>query len=153
MPDSATEPIGIGEPETPERDGAFPRLDDEQLDRLRDLGAVREVEPGDVLFAEGDEGSDFFVVQSGSVAIVQGYGDEDRIIAVHGPALDPDRSRDRPQADRLAVLAGYPAPAGVPGAQPNAPSVDRSGGGRERGGAARPARGQPRRYPGCDSGR
>ncbi len=84
MPDSATEPIGIGEPETPERDGAFPRLDEEQLGRLRDLGTVREVEPGDVLFAEGDEGSDFFVVQSGSVAIVQGYGDEDRIIAVHG---------------------------------------------------------------------
>jgi thioredoxin reductase (NADPH) len=77
-------PIGAGEPETPERDGAFPRLDDTDLQRLRQLGEVREVEPGEVLFAEGDQGSDFFVMESGSVAIVQGYGKENRVIAIHG---------------------------------------------------------------------
>jgi len=43
------------------------------------------VESGDVLFAAGDEGSDFFVIESGVVAIVQGYGAENRVIAVHGP--------------------------------------------------------------------
>ena len=40
--------------------------------------------PGEVLFAEGDQGSDFFIVESGSVTIVQGYGKENRIIAIQG---------------------------------------------------------------------
>jgi thioredoxin reductase (NADPH) len=48
------------------------------------LGRVRTVEPGEVLFAAGDAGSDFFVVESGAVAIVQGYGEENRVIALHG---------------------------------------------------------------------
>jgi thioredoxin reductase (NADPH) len=39
---------------------------------------------GDVLFAEGDEGADFFVVESGSVAIVQGFGEENRVVAIQG---------------------------------------------------------------------
>jgi len=76
--------IGVGLSETPERDGAFPRLDDEQLARLRRLGRVRRVEPGEVLFAAGDPISDFFVIESGTVTIVQGYGRENRVIAVHG---------------------------------------------------------------------
>jgi thioredoxin reductase (NADPH) len=79
-----TAPIAAGEPETPDRDGAFPRLDDDQMAKLRMLGHQRAVDPGEVLFAEGDEGSDFFIIESGSVAIVQGYGKENRIIAVHG---------------------------------------------------------------------
>ena len=74
-----------GVPETVDRDGAFPRLDEDQRARLRELGRVRTVEPGEVLFAAGDEGSDFFVIESGAVAIVQGLGEENRVIAVHGP--------------------------------------------------------------------
>ena len=35
--------------------------------------------PGEVLFREGDEDYDFFVVESGVVAIVQGYGAENRV--------------------------------------------------------------------------
>jgi thioredoxin reductase (NADPH) len=42
------------------------------------------VEAGEVLFAAGVVGENFFVVESGAVAIVQGYGSEDRVIAVHG---------------------------------------------------------------------
>ena len=76
--------IASGLPESPDRDGAFPRLDEDQMARFRGLGRRRAVVPGDVLFAEGDEGSDFFVVESGVVAIVQGYGRENRVIAVHG---------------------------------------------------------------------
>jgi thioredoxin reductase (NADPH) len=72
-------------PETVDRDGAFPRLDDEQRARLRNLGSRRKVEPGEVLFAAGDVGTDFFVIESGAVAIVQGLGQENRVIAVHGP--------------------------------------------------------------------
>jgi thioredoxin reductase (NADPH) len=44
---------------------------------------VRAIEPGDVLFAEGDDGYDLFVLESGAVTIVQGYGAENRVIAVH----------------------------------------------------------------------
>jgi thioredoxin reductase (NADPH) len=78
-------PVAEGLPETPNRDGAHPRLDEDQLAQLRKLGELRKVKPGDVLFAEGDPESDFFVIESGMVAIVQGYGAENRVIAVHGP--------------------------------------------------------------------
>src|SRR5438874_919902 len=62
-----------------------PRLDDEQLARMRAAGEMRSVEPGDVLFREGDAHYDFFVVESGAVAVVEGYERENRVIAVHGP--------------------------------------------------------------------
>ena len=76
--------VGAGVPEIPDRDGAFPRLDDDQRAGLRKLGRVRAVAPGEVLFAAGDAGSDFFVIESGAVTIVQGFGQENRVIAVHG---------------------------------------------------------------------
>ena len=78
-----SEPIGAGVPETVDRDGAFPRLSDDQRERLRQLGRLRKVEQGEVLFAAGDESSDFFVIESGAVTIVQGLGKENRVIAVH----------------------------------------------------------------------
>jgi thioredoxin reductase (NADPH) len=78
------EPLGAGVEEPEDRNGAFPRLGSEQRARLRAAGMVRTVEAGEVLFREGDAGYDFFLVESGAVAIVQGYGHENRIIAVHG---------------------------------------------------------------------
>jgi thioredoxin reductase (NADPH) len=80
-----SEPIGAGVEEPPDRHGAFPRLDEEQRARLRAAGEVRAVESGEVLFRDGDAGYDFFVVESGAVAIVQGYGQENRVVAIHGP--------------------------------------------------------------------
>jgi thioredoxin reductase (NADPH) len=79
-----SEPLGLGVEEPENRNGAFPRLDEQQRARLRALGKVREVQSGEVLFRDGDAGYDFFVVESGVVAIVQGYGSENRVIAVHG---------------------------------------------------------------------
>ena len=79
-----SEVVGLGVEEPPNRNGAFPRLDDSQRQRLRAAGELRPVAPGEVLFREGDEGYDFFVVESGAVAIVRGYGSENRVIAVHG---------------------------------------------------------------------
>jgi thioredoxin reductase (NADPH) len=79
-----SEPLGAGIEEPENLHGAFPRLDEQQRARLRRLGKVRKVESGDILFREGDAGYDFFVVESGAVAIVQGYGRENRVIAVHG---------------------------------------------------------------------
>jgi thioredoxin reductase (NADPH) len=78
------EVIGAGEPETAEQDGAFPRLDENQMARFRELGEIRSVEPGEVLFRAGQEGKSFFVVESGTVVIVQDYGWKNRVIAVHG---------------------------------------------------------------------
>jgi thioredoxin reductase (NADPH) len=78
------EPPGVGFQETVDRNGAFPRLGDEQRARLRTVGEVREVESGEVLFREGDPGYDFFLIESGAVTIVQGYGHENRVIAVQG---------------------------------------------------------------------
>jgi len=76
--------IGAGVEETVDRDGAFPRLDDDQRARFRKLGRLRTVESGEVLFAAGDVGSDFFVIESGAVTIVQGLGQENRVVAVQG---------------------------------------------------------------------
>lgn len=77
-------PLGAGLEEPPDRDGAFPRLRDELLARIAAVGERRQVQTGDVLFREGDSGYDFFVVLSGAVAIVRGYGDENRVLAIHG---------------------------------------------------------------------
>jgi thioredoxin reductase (NADPH) len=80
-----TEPLGIGIEEPPDRNGAFPRLNDDQRARLLAVGELRDVEPGEVLFTDGDDSYDFFVVDSGAVTIVRGLGDENHVIAVHGP--------------------------------------------------------------------
>ncbi|MGD0980503.1 MAG: FAD-dependent oxidoreductase [Solirubrobacteraceae bacterium] len=79
-----SEPLGGGVEETPDRQGAFPRLDEVQRAKFRAVGTLREVASGEVLFREGDPNYDFFVVESGAVTIVQGYGQEQRVIAVHG---------------------------------------------------------------------
>jgi thioredoxin reductase (NADPH) len=71
--------------ETPDRHGAYPRLDPEQVARLAEAGELRPVRPGEVLFHEGDVDYDFFVIESGAVAVVEGYGRDNRLIAIHGP--------------------------------------------------------------------
>jgi NhaA family Na+:H+ antiporter len=72
-------------PETPDRDGAFPRLTDAQLALLERAGTRRRVVPGDTLFRAGDPGYEFQVVLSGAVAVVEDLdGAGQRVIAVHG---------------------------------------------------------------------
>src|SRR5690349_7565548 len=72
--------------ETRDQQGAFPRLGDDAIAAIEQRGTRRAVAVGDVLFADGDESYDFFVVISGKVAIVQNDGCEDaRTIGVHGP--------------------------------------------------------------------
>jgi thioredoxin reductase (NADPH) len=71
--------------ETPDRYGAFPRLSEAQIETLARHGEQQRVEPGEVLFREGDKGYDFFVVLDGKVMVVSGYGGEERMIAAHGP--------------------------------------------------------------------
>ena len=66
--------------------GAFPRLTDDQVELLLEHGERRRTRVGDVLFREGEDSSELFVILEGMVAIVQGYGGPDeRVISVHGP--------------------------------------------------------------------
>jgi thioredoxin reductase (NADPH) len=80
----ATEPEPLTE--TPDSHGAYPRLSEEQIQRLAAHGVRRPTQAGEVLFHDGDEHYDFYVVLEGMVAIVQGFGTADEeLIAVHGP--------------------------------------------------------------------
>jgi thioredoxin reductase (NADPH) len=71
--------------ETPDVYGAFPRLNDEQIAALSAHGERRPVQPGDVLYREGERVEDFFVILEGKVAAVQGFGGDEQVINVHGP--------------------------------------------------------------------
>ena len=71
--------------ETPDLQGAYPRLSDAQIAALADGGDRRDTRPGEILFSEGDRDCDFYVVLAGHVASVEGHGTgEERIISVHG---------------------------------------------------------------------
>jgi thioredoxin reductase (NADPH) len=71
--------------ETRDQQGAFPRLGDEAIAALEGYGTRRRVEVDDVLFADGDQGYDFFVVLTGKVAIIQNAGCADEnVIGIHG---------------------------------------------------------------------
>jgi thioredoxin reductase (NADPH) len=78
-----TEPVRL--PESPDLDGAFPRLSERQLQALAAHGVRRRMQQGEVLYQEGDERCDFFVILEGQVAILEGHGGAVRVIAVHGP--------------------------------------------------------------------
>lgn len=67
--------------ETPDHHGAFPRLGDEQIARFAPYGVRKPTRTGDVLLREGESGSDFFVILSGKVAVIQ----DERVARVHGP--------------------------------------------------------------------
>ncbi len=66
------------------RSSAFPTLVDDQIEFLRRYGEVRKIEPGQVLFREGDRSYDFIVILDGEVEIVDDFEGEVRTIAVHG---------------------------------------------------------------------
>ena len=60
--------------ETPDLNGAYPRLDEAGIAALAPLGHRRRVQREEVLFREGDRDCQFFVVLAGMVASVEGYG-------------------------------------------------------------------------------
>src|ERR1700689_152652 len=71
--------------ETPDLQGAYPRLNDAQLTTLAEAGRRRAVQPAEILFREGERDCDFFVILAGKVAVVEGRGTpEERLIGVHG---------------------------------------------------------------------
>ncbi|MCA9738949.1 MAG: FAD-dependent oxidoreductase [Gemmatimonadota bacterium] len=72
---------------TRERDDqiAFPTLEPDLVDRLREFGEVRRTEKDQVLFSEGDRGFDFFVVLDGAVEILETASGSPNRVTVHGP--------------------------------------------------------------------
>jgi len=87
-------------PETPDHHGAYPRLEKTQLQTLAASGERRPTHEGEVLFQDGDEQYDFFVVLAGKVAITHGSPPDEQLIAVHGP---------RRFLGELGLLTGQPA--------------------------------------------
>ena len=74
----------VGPNETPDDSGAHPRLDDEQIRTLEGYGERRTTQAGDVLFKAGERVSELYVILAGTVAIVDGQGDENRVLSIHG---------------------------------------------------------------------
>jgi thioredoxin reductase (NADPH) len=72
-------------PETPDVNGAFPRLSEPQLQTLAPTAGGTPCGPGTSCTGRGDEGGDFFVVLEGKVAMLEGLGDAGRVVAVQGP--------------------------------------------------------------------
>jgi NhaA family Na+:H+ antiporter len=71
--------------ESPDSDGVFARLSPDQMAALSQHGERRQVAAGEPLFGDGEPGADFVVVISGAVAVVDGYGQDNRVRGVHGP--------------------------------------------------------------------
>jgi thioredoxin reductase (NADPH) len=63
----------------------FPVLTRPQIERIRPLGHVRQVQPGEILFEPGDRAVPFFVVLSGKMEIVQPTFEGERPVVQHGP--------------------------------------------------------------------
>ncbi|MEY2413219.1 MAG: thioredoxin reductase [Acidobacteriaceae bacterium] len=64
---------------------AFPHLTEAQIARLRSVGKIRKVEPGEILFEPDATNVPFFVLLTGSMDIVQPNLDGERFIVTHGP--------------------------------------------------------------------
>jgi len=68
------------------RTQTFPTLTVAQIDRIRPLGHVRQVAPGDILFEPNDANIPFYVLLSGAMEIVQpSVSGGERPIATHAP--------------------------------------------------------------------
>lgn len=84
VPNSAGEPVPTV-PTTADVYGAYPRLTDDQIAILRSCGQVRPVREGEQLFRAGEPSGEFFVVLSGTVAVVEDHGDKEHVVQLHGP--------------------------------------------------------------------
>src|ERR1700760_3532998 len=72
--------------ETPDLQGAYPRLDDAQLAAVAEAGRRRAVQPEEILFRRGERDCDFFVILAGEGGGIEGRGaGEERLMGVPGP--------------------------------------------------------------------
>ncbi|MFI5913354.1 FAD-dependent oxidoreductase [Dactylosporangium sp. NPDC051541] len=71
--------------ETPDRAGGYPCLDDSLIQVLSVEGHRHRTRSGEVLIREGEDHYDFIAVLAGAVSEVDGFGDDEHYIGVHGP--------------------------------------------------------------------
>ncbi len=64
---------------------AFPKLSQDEVETLAGMAELCTFEDGAVLFRAGERHHNFYVVESGAIALVDESGDEPRTIVVHGP--------------------------------------------------------------------
>jgi signal transduction histidine kinase len=69
----------------PNETSLFPRLTDEALTRMREVGEEVETKAGDVLFAEGDQEYSLFVVLDGEIRVTKRVANEETLLAIHEP--------------------------------------------------------------------
>ena len=69
----------------------FPTLTEAQIHRIRPVGHVRNVKPGEILFEPGDTQVPFFVILSGAMEIVQPGLTASKPSSVTLPADSPAR--------------------------------------------------------------
>ncbi|MGB5713188.1 MAG: cyclic nucleotide-binding domain-containing protein, partial [Waterburya sp.] len=61
----------------------FPILEEKYLQELEACGTVLELEPGDILYQEGDTAYCFYIVLSGQIKITKHLGMEEIIVTIH----------------------------------------------------------------------
>jgi thioredoxin reductase (NADPH) len=94
----ATEPTE--DAETPDRDGAYPRLTETQIEALTARGACSPTTVGERLYRQGDSRYDFFVILEGLVSAHADAEGAEPAVAVHGR---------RRFLGELSLLTGQPA--------------------------------------------
>jgi thioredoxin reductase (NADPH) len=78
--------VDVPEDETPDLQGAFPRLEESRIRSLEAWGERRPTTRGQTLIAEGQQEDTFYVLLAGRVAVVEALGTPDqRVVRVHGP--------------------------------------------------------------------
>ncbi|HEX4752085.1 MAG TPA: FAD-dependent oxidoreductase [Solirubrobacterales bacterium] len=96
--------MGPAEPsegaETPDRDGAFPRLSEGQVELLAARGRRSRTRVEERLYRQGDSRYDFFVILEGLVSAHADAEGVEPAVAVHGP---------RRFLGELSLLTGQPA--------------------------------------------
>jgi thioredoxin reductase (NADPH) len=71
--------------ESPDPDGAYPRLGAEQFGALTRRGEQHDTSPGMVLYRAGDSECDLFVIVAGLVEVEEDLDGDRRRLLVHGP--------------------------------------------------------------------
>src|ERR1700761_737464 len=96
--------MGPSEPtkaaETPDRDGAYPRLSEGQIEVLTERGRRSRTTVGERLYQQGDSPYEFFVILEGLVPPPADSEGAEPAVAVHGP---------RRFLGELSLLTGQPA--------------------------------------------
>jgi thioredoxin reductase (NADPH) len=86
-PDPVAGPPGRGGDRLISEPGRSPVLDPAELAVLRGYGSERDVQAGDLLFADGDENYDLIVLLTGTADIVKDHGQAGAsVIASYGPS-------------------------------------------------------------------